>query len=318
MGKICVIGSLNMDLIVRVERLPEAGETVGQGQFHTVPGGKGANQALAAARSGGEVQMLGSVGTDEFGKTLVQNLATAGVETELIRIVTNIPTGMAVILLEKGGGNRIIVIPGANDSTDVDFLNQTWHQVERGSILLLQHEIPAETNQWIMEKAAESDCRVFLNPSPYAPLTNAMLARVDTLFVNEIEAEKMSGNKVESADTAITAAELILNSGVQAVIVTLGSEGAVYCDGVETLYQPVFDVVPVDTTGAGDTFIGAYAASVSAGQTIREALQYASAAAALSVSRLGAQSSIPIRSEVEQFLKASKSLSKNPEYSNSK
>lgn len=304
MGMISVIGSLNMDLVVRTPRAPKAGETLAGSDFHLIPGGKGANQAVAAARAGAAVRMVGCIGADAFGPLMLDSLMAAGVEVTGVSRLVEAATGTATIIVEDGGQNRIIVVPGANGKLTPEYIQQQWTTIQQSDLILLQHEIPLATVHAVIEQAYTAGIRVLLNPAPFYPIPAAILAKVNTLVVNEGEAEALTGLAVTDAKTARSAAASLTEQGVSTVIVTLGGNGALLHTAADDLFQPAFQVEAVDTTAAGDTFTGSYAASLLHGLQPQEALHFASAASALSVTRLGAQTSIPTKDEVEDFLAA--------------
>ena len=302
MKSISVIGSLNMDLVVRTPRAPRAGETLAGTDFHLIPGGKGANQAVAAARAGAAVRMFGCVGADAFGPLVLDSLRTAGVDVSGVTRLVDAATGTATIIVENGGENRIIVVPGANGKVTPEFIQAHWSAIEPSELILLQHEIPLATVHAVIDQAQLAGSRILLNPAPFYPIPPHILRKVDTLIVNEVEAEAITGLTVTDPQSARSAAISLTALGVPTVIITLGAQGAVLYNGHHDLYQPAFQVEVVDTTAAGDTFTGSYAASILAGCQPPEALIFASAASALAVTRLGAQTSIPDKAEVEAFI----------------
>lgn len=304
MGLITVIGSLNMDLVVRTPKMPQAGETLAGTEFHLIPGGKGANQSVAAARAGAPTRMVGRVGTDAFGPVLLDSLAAAGVDVSGVAVLSEATSGTATIVVEDSGENRIIVVAGANGQVSLNFINDQWPVIRQSDLILLQHEIPLATVHHIIERAYAEGIRVMLNPAPIYPIPRGVLAKVDTLILNEVEASALTGLKVTDLATARIVAATLTDLGVNTVLITLGSNGAVLHNSHHELFQPGFKVEVVDTTAAGDTFTGGYAASILSGKSLPEALMYAVAASALAVTRLGAQTSIPSRDEVEAFLAA--------------
>ena len=304
MGLITVIGSLNMDLVVRTPKMPQAGETLAGTEFHLIPGGKGANQSVAAARAGAPTRMVGRVGTDAFGPVLLDSLAAAGVDASGVSALSEVTTGTATIVVEDSGENRIIVVAGANGQVSLNFINDQWPAIRLSDLILLQHEIPLSTVHHIIERAYAEGIRVMLNPAPIYSIPRSTLAKVDTLILNEVEASALTGLKVTDPATARIVAATLANLGVNTVIITLGSNGATLHNSHYELFQPAFKVEVVDTTAAGDTFTGGYAASILSGKQPPEALMYAAAASALAVTRLGAQTSIPSRDEVEAFMAA--------------
>lgn len=302
MGYITVIGSLNMDLVVRTPKIPRAGETLAGTDFHLIPGGKGANQSVALARAGAVTRMVGCVGMDAFGPVLLQSLSSAGVDILAVAKLEGAPTGTATILVEEGGENRIIIVAGANGMVSTDYIQTQWPAIQQSDLILLQHEIPLPTIHAIIERAYADGIRVILNPAPIYPIPMSILSKIDTLILNEVEAAALTGLDVFDRTTAREAARSLLNQGVDTAIITLGSRGAVLQNARQELFQPAFKVDVVDTTAAGDTFTGGYAACIINDQQPAEALLYATAASALAVTRLGAQTSIPNGDEVRAFI----------------
>lgn len=308
MGKIAVVGSINMDVVNRVERHPLPGETVSGLETAYIPGGKGANQAVAAARAGAQVLMIGAVGQDPFGGPLVEALGQAGVDTAGV-LEKEGTSGMAFITVDAHGENNIILSSGANGRLGVEDMEAglIGAAVRYGGMglggVLLQNEIPWETTSAAIRRARTLGATVYLNPAPARKVEDEVLAFVDVLVVNETEAAAISGMKVDSRENAEAAAEWLLGRGVREVIVTLGAAGVVYASKEgKRVSVPAFRVEAVDTTAAGDTFIGAYAAARDRGDSVQDALRWANAAAAIAVTRPGAQSSIPAANEVDQWL----------------
>jgi len=301
MGLITVIGSLNMDLVVRMPTLPRAGETLAGSDFHLIPGGKGANQAMAVARAGANTRMVGCVGTDAFAAPLLDSLQQAGIDTAPIQKLDQVTTGTATILIENGD-NRIIVVAGANGKLTPEIIQNQWSNIRSSDWILLQNEIPLDTVFGIIERAYADGIRIIYNPAPVYPIPQPILQKVDILIVNELEAGALTNILVNDKVSARSAAQTLHGQGADSVIVTLGSGGAVLYNTHYDLFQPAFSVPQVDTTAAGDTFTGSYAACILAGHLPPAALNYAAGAAALAVTRLGAQTSIPYREEVEEFL----------------
>lgn len=302
MKSILVIGSLNMDLVVQASRMPLAGETLAGNKFQMIPGGKGANQAVAASRSGADVQMIGCVGQDAFGGVLLQSLEQAGVKTAAINRLGDTSTGTATIIVEENGENRILIVPGANGLVTPELVNEKLKVINKPGYILLQHEIPLDTIHSVIRYAGLHGIPVGLNPAPFYPVPAEILARLDLLVVNETEASGFTGMTVSGRQSAGAAAEMVRAAGVKLVVVTLGADGALLAAPEGLLYQPAFKVNAVDTTAAGDTFIGSFTASLIRGSNLQDSLRFASAAAAIAVSRSGAQSSIPTENEVMQFL----------------
>ncbi|MER5893952.1 ribokinase [Streptomyces sp. NPDC001876] len=292
MTAIAVLGSTNMDLVTYVARAPALGETVTGRELRTVPGGKGANQAVAAARAGGEVVMIGAVGTDEFGSRLRTNLEHAGVDTDLLHTAAG-PSGTAHIVVDDEGANAIVVIPGANGT--VTALGPGEHAaIAAAGLLLLQLELPLSAVTEAARAAKARGVRTILTPSPVQLLPSELLDSVDLLIPNEHEAAALSG-----CDEPHAAAEVLLRQ-VPEVVITLGRKGCLYAArGSEAVLFPAPEVTAVDTTGAGDTFVGTLAVALGEGRAVPEALAWASSAAALCVQRPGASTSMPYRSEID-------------------
>ncbi|MFE7777405.1 ribokinase [Streptomyces sp. NPDC057445] len=292
MTGIVVLGSTNMDLVAYVTKAPERGETVTGREFRTVPGGKGANQAVAAARAGGDVSMIGAVGTDDFGVRLRATLDGSGVDTDLLRTAEG-ASGTAHIVVDDEGGNAIVVIPGANGT--VDHLTPGDEAViGSADALLLQLELPLAGVIAGAEAARRHGVRTVLTPAPAQPLPSELLAVTDLLVPNEHEAAVLAG----TTDPRAAAAALLVQ--VPEVVITLGAEGSLYAArGAEPVAVPAPRVRAVDTTAAGDTFVGALAVALVEGRPMPAAMAWASAAAAISVRRPGASSSMPTRPEID-------------------
>ena len=292
MTAIAVLGSTNMDLVAYVAHAPKRGETVTGREFRTIPGGKGANQAVAAARAGGEVSMVGAVGSDDFGGLLRHTLVSSGVDIDLLRTADG-PSGTAHIVVDDEGANSIVVIPGAN-GTVTALAPGDEALIATADMLLLQLELPLSAVLDGAEAARRHGVRTVLTPSPAQPLPPELLAVTDLLVPNEHEAATLTG----VADPH-TAAEELLRL-VPEVVITLGSAGSLYATrGATPLTVPAPEVTAVDTTGAGDTFVGALAVALGEGKPMPQALGWAAAAAALCVQRPGASTSMPYRSEID-------------------
>ncbi|WP_030932954.1 ribokinase [Streptomyces sp. NRRL S-646] len=292
MTHIVVLGSTNMDLVTYVEKAPQRGETVTGREFRTIPGGKGANQAIAAARAGATVSMIGAVGDDAFGTRLRATLEHSGVDTDLLRTVEG-PSGTAHIVVDDKGGNSIVVIPGANGTVD-HLVPGDDGLIASADALLLQLEIPLAAVLAGARAARAHGIRTILTPAPAQPLPPELLAATDLLVPNEHEATTLTG-RTDPADAATA-----LLDQVTEVVVTLGSAGSLYAArGADPLVVPAPQVTAVDSTGAGDTFVGALAVALTEGRPMRSALAWAGAAAALSVQRPGASASMPCRPEIE-------------------
>ncbi|MFP5113975.1 ribokinase [Bacillaceae bacterium C204] len=291
--KITVIGSINMDLVTSTDRVPTLGETVMGETFHTIPGGKGANQAVAAARLGAETTMIGCVGQDLFGQDLVKHLENQGVNVSNVKPVTDSSTGIASITIANGD-NQIIVIPGANYHVTPALVASFEDVIATSDILLLQLEIPLESVEKAVELASKHQVKVILNPAPIQPLPKELLAKVDYLTPNEYEQQLLFDS--------IEWTEQERQEMVKKCIITRGSKGITFFqDGEREI--PSFKVDVVDTTGAGDSFNGGFAYSISQGASLEQACQFASAVAALSVTKFGAQGGMPTMEEVQAFLR---------------
>ena len=297
MSRIAVIGSCNVDLTVEADRRPGAGETVMGRRLVISPGGKGANQAVAAARLGAEVWMVGCVGDDANGRMMLDTLAREGVHTDYVKVLSGVTTGTAHITLAEGD-NSIIVVKGANDFVDEACVDEAWETIRSCDMILLQHEIPLETNGYIVRRAAAEGLKVLLNPAPFETVPDDVLEKLAYVTPNEHEAALMFPG---------LSREEILSRPACTVLMTVGKEGVLFGgeEGPETV--PGFTVPVVDTTGAGDTFNGAFARAAADGLPLREAVRFANAAAALSIGKIGAQGGMPRREEVEELLKCRKS-----------
>jgi len=302
MPRVLVIGSANMDFTVAVPRLPAEGQTVTGGTFYVSHGGKGANQAVAARRLGGEVRFVGCVGQDSQGDQVVDQLTAEGIPADGV-IRTGAATGVALIMVDAAGRNQIAVASGANLQLLPELARMHASLMTWARVLLLQLEIPIQTVQWALATAREHGVLSILNPAPAQPLPHTLLSLVDCLTPNINEAEALTGIPVTAPDSASQAAQRLLAQGVRRVIVTLGSQGVLYCDGKSALHFPAFPVETVDTTGAGDAFNGALAVGLAAGGAWEEAVPLANAAAALTCTRRGAQTSFPRRADVEAFMR---------------
>jgi len=298
-----VAGSLNQDIVLSVRRFPGAGETVHGSDLRTFCGGKGANQAYAAAKLGAPVIMLGQLGTDASGDEQLRNLRSAGVNTEYVRRDAETPTGTAVIAVDEMRQNRIIVIPGANAHFNPAALEMKV--LSAASFLLLQLEIPVETVAAAAEAAKRGGAVVLLDPAPVVPLESTLLRRVDYLTPNLSELAAMSGLALAEdapADAIVRAARVLCERGVRKVIAKLGERGAMLVTAESVLHWPAFPVRAVDTTAAGDCFNAAFASALLRGDAEPEAGRFASAAAAIAVTRHGAQPGMPSLDEVEEFM----------------
>ena len=301
-GQIVVVGSLNMDLVVRSPRHPKPGETIIGGEFRTIPGGKGANQAVAAARLGAKVERVGRVGVDGFGSDLLANLRGAGVSTTHVKQDPAAPSGVALIVVDAGGQNTIVVASGANMSVTEKDVDDAALAFEGAAAILLQLESPLAVVARAARLARKHGARVILNPAPARQLEADVLALVDYLVPNESEATLLTGIEVRDLRSSKRAAKKLLKQGVGGAILTLGARGALLVNRDSATRVPAFRVEAVDTTAAGDAFVGAFGVALAERQSPADAMRFASAAAAISVTRVGAQPSLPTRADVEAFL----------------
>ncbi len=296
--KIIVIGSCNTDMVIKSDRLPIPGETVIGGTFLMNPGGKGANQAVAAARQGGKVTFISKTGNDVFGKQSVELYNAEGINTDFILSDPNLPSGVALIMVDSHGENCIAVASGANSSLNVGDMKKAKDEIESADFILMQLEIPIETVEHAAELAFKKGIPVILNPAPARTLSNTLLKRLYLVTPNETEAEILSGIKVTDFEKAKQAADIISAKGVKNVVITMGMMGAFIKENDEYYSVAANKVTAIDTTAAGDCFSGTLVVGLSEGKSILEAVKMAAKAAALTVTRMGAQSSIPFRNEL--------------------
>lgn len=303
---IVVIGSSNTDMIVKTPYIPLPGETILGGTFNTAAGGKGANQAVSCARAGGKVTFVARVGDDMFGEQALRGFRKDGINVDFVVKDGRAPSGVALIIVDDKGQNSIAVASGANSNLSVPDVEAAADTISSAAFLLMQLEIPIETVAAAARMAADKNVRVILNPAPAQPLSDELLRNVTIITPNETEASMLTGIKVEDQASACKAAETLVSKGVKSVIITMGSAGAyVHCDDFRGMV-PGFKVEAVDTTAAGDTFSGTLAVALAEGKTLEQATVFANAAAALSVTKLGAQPSAPNRAAIEQFQKERK------------
>jgi len=293
LNSVLVIGSSNTDMVIRIPTLPRPGETISGGEFQTFSGGKGANQAIAARRAGAKVTFIAAVGDDDLGRSAVDVYASEGVDISGIQVLTETASGVAFIFVSKDGENCIGVAPGANACLSADALLGQKHAFHRADILLLQLETPLDTVRTAIEIASRDATPVVLNPAPVARLPDDLLDGLFCITPNETEAEALSGVPVVDADSASSAADWLLDRGVRNVVVTLGARGALLKNNDTTIFQPAKPVTVVDSTGAGDTFNGYFAAMLANGKSLAAALEIAVGAATTSVQSAGAIASIP-------------------------
>lgn len=298
--KIVVMGSCNTDMVINMERLPLPGETLLGGKFFMNPGGKGANQAVAAARLGGKVLFIAKVGNDPFGVRAVDQYKAEGINTKHVVVDKEHPSGVALILVDAHGENSIAVASGANAHLMPQDIDNARGAIEDGDILLMQLETPLETVEHAALLAKQLGKKVILNPAPAHPLPESLLRNLYMLIANETEAEFISGTKISDMDSVARAADIICGKGVENVVITLGSKGAFVKERGAYHQVQGLKVKAVDATAAGDTFCGALCVALAEGRSITEAVEFANRAAAITVTRMGAQSSLPYRREVER------------------
>lgn len=300
MSEILVIGSLNADLVVRSPRFPGPGETISGGDLQIIPGGKGANQAVAAARQGAKVSMIGRVGNDSFGPFLIENLKTNQVDTTHVQ-VNNSATGTAIIIVDGNGQNSIVLSPGANGSVSPADVDRASALNPR--LLLLQLEIPIPTVLKAAQYAKANDVHIILNPAPAQSIPAELIALADFIIPNETELGLLTGREIRDIASAEEASKILLKQGARNVIVTLGGNGALIVTVEKVSHVPSFQVDVVDTTAAGDAFIGGLASKLlDSDVDLQRAVRYGCACGAFAVTKFGAQPSLPTQEEIEQFL----------------
>lgn len=301
--KIVVVGSLHMDLTVRTEKIPRIGETMLGKQFIMSPGGKGANQAVAAAKLGAEVTLVGRVGADVLGRELIKNAKGNGIDTSYIVVDRETATGVALIMVDEKGNNIIAVASGADMRCCMEDIDRAEKVIKSSDTLSIQLEIPLPVVEYAIDKAFREEVKVILNPSPAQQLPDELLRKVYVLTPNRKEAEVLSGCKVTSVRAAKMVAEKIRKRGVENIIITLGRNGAIVATEQETVHVRGIEVNTVDATGAGDAFCGTLAVAISSGKELKEAVMYSNCAGALATTKIGAQEALPTTSELESFMK---------------
>lgn len=299
-ANVVVVGSLNMDLVTRAERLPQAGETLAGESFATVPGGKGANQAVAAARLGAQVAMIGCVGADAYGVQLRQALLDEGIDCQGVSTAAGVSSGVALIVVDASSQNAIVIVAGGNGQLLPASVQRFDALLQAADVIICQLEVPQTTVAYTLARGRALGKTVILNPAPATgQLPADWFGSIDYLVPNESEASALTGLAVTSLDSAKVAASQLLALGVGKVIITLGAQGALFADGQAFAHFPAPVVQPLDTTAAGDTFVGGFAAALAAGRSEPEAIAFGQQAAAISVTRAGAQPSIPYMNEVQ-------------------
>jgi len=305
---ICVIGSLNIDLVATVERFPRPGETIAGIDFATYTGGKGANQAVAAGRLGADVEMIGKVGDDFYGKKYLKVLEDNGVKTRGINVEPGISTGVAVIEVDGSGDNHIVVIPGANGKVDIDFINLKLDYILKNDIFLFQLEIPFNTVEFCIEKIKEfqrvsgQEKIIILDPAPAIPLKDEVLKCVDYITPNETEIEILTGIRIGNEDDIKKASLLLLDKGVKTVIAKAGGKGAYIVERNKFVHISAPEVKVVDTTAAGDSFNAGFAFSLSQNKDPEDCVKFANMVASLAVTAKGAQEAMPDMEQVQDFI----------------
>ncbi|QAY85334.1 ribokinase [Pseudomonas arsenicoxydans] len=300
-AKVVVIGSLNMDLVTRAPRLPRGGETLIGESFATVSGGKGANQAVAAARLGAQVSMVGCVGSDAYGQELRGALLAEQIDCQAVSAVEG-ASGVALIVVDDNSQNAIVIVAGANGALTPQVIDRFDAVLQAADVIICQLEVPDATVGYALKRGRTLGKTVILNPAPASrPLPADWYASIDYLIPNESEASALSGVPVDSMQSAETAASALIALGASKVIITLGAQGSLFANGTGFEHFPARQVKAVDTTAAGDTFVGGFAAALASGKSEAEAIRFGQVAAALSVTRASAQPSIPTLSEVQAF-----------------
>ncbi len=298
-ARISIAGSINIDLVVFAPHHPQIGETVLGSDFKTYPGGKGANQAVAAARAGAQTTMIGKVGRDPFGKLLLASLKQNNVETRWVSQAAGAPTGTALITVDEQGSNTIVVVAGSNGALKPTDLDSAARAIHASDLLVMQLEIPLETVVHAARLARQAGVQVLLNPAPAQPLPAELLQLVDVLVVNEIEIASLSGQSCTTLSDYTAAARALPLPPSALIFITLGGQGAMAINGGQTIHLPAFNVPAVDTTAAGDAFVGSLATALAEKRPLMSALRRANAAGALAVTIAGAQPSLPYRSQID-------------------
>lgn len=310
--RILVVGSVNTDLVVRVPTIPRPGETVIGGTFTSVGGGKGANQAVAAARAGGQVGFVGRIGADAMGDAATAALRAEGIDTSCLTRDPSAPSGVALILVDERGENSIAVAPGANDGLRPEHIDAARSLIDHADVLLIQLEIPLETVIHAVALAEAAEVPVILNPAPARPLPDDLLRRIAILTPNETEAAVLTNEPVTDEEAAAGSARRLLARGPTGVVVTLGRRGSLVVTAQIDERVPAVPLAAVDTVAAGDIFNGCLAVAIAEGRDLPAAIRFATAAAGISVTRHGAQASAPLRAEIEALLERRAAGSRSP------
>ena len=302
MKKICIIGSIGYDLTTYMYQFPKAGETIVGKKFIQNPGGKGDNQVIAAARMGADTTFIGAVGDDNYGELLKKNLESNNVKTHL-KIVPNMSSQIATILIDESGENRIVIVPGANNFVDKKEIDNNFEIIKECDIILMQLEIPMETVEYVVDKCYELNKIIILNPAPGAELSSNIIKKCTYLTPNENEIGLITKMPYDTIDNIKLAAKSLIDKGAQNVLVTLGEKGAYLKNDKEDIIIPTLKVKAIDTTGAGDCFNGVFAAYLALGKSVIEAIKYANCASSISVTRSGTVPSLPYKKEVDEKFK---------------
>ena len=300
---VVVVGSSNMDLVAKAPKIPVVGETLTGSDFFMVPGGKGANQAVAAAKLGAEVIFVAKLGKDVFAAKSLENFKNVGINTKHIEQLEGVPSGIAIIAVDDNGENIIIVVPGANGQLLEKDVDAAKEDIASAAVVVAQLEVPIETVMQAAKVAKAANVPFILDPAPARPLSDELLSMVDVIKPNETEAETITGIKVTDQASAEKAADVLLAKGVKTVIITLGEKGFLLADKDGKELVSGYQVKAVDSTAAGDAFTGGVAFGIASGKSVKDAAVYAKAVAAISVTRLGAQPSMPTKEEVDEFVK---------------
>jgi len=300
--KITVIGSSNTDLVATVPKLPAPGETVMGNEFIVAPGGKGANQAVAIARIGGDVTFVAKVGMDDYGEQALKNFKKDGIDTRFVFRDDDAPSGVALIFVDQNGENMLVPVPGANGRLLPADIEKARSAIEGADILVLQLEVPLQTVEYAVIIAHEKGVPVILNPAPGRKLEKRLIEKIAYITPNETEAETLTGIKVTDDSSAKMAGKELLSFGAKTAIITMGRRGAMLVDSSVVELIPAFKVNAVDATAAGDAFNGGFAYAVANGKDLRESIKFGNAVAAMTVTRMGAQPSMPTKDELKEFL----------------
>ncbi|MEM3060945.1 MAG: ribokinase [Candidatus Bathyarchaeia archaeon] len=301
--RIVVVGSIHMDFTILVDSLPKTGETVIGKSFKMSPGGKGANQAVAAAKLGSEAYMVGRVGNDYLGNLLIESMSKSGVNVDFVKKDPSTHSGLAFITVDPRGKNTISVAPGADLTISNEDVEGAMDAIKQADIMLLQLEIPLEIVTQAAEIAFRNDLKVILNPAPYRPLPKKLLKNIFILTPNEVEVGMMSKIGIKSSKDVVEAGKKLIGMGIEKIVITLGDKGAMLVSKERVLRFPAIKVKALDTTGAGDAFNGALAVALAEGKGIEEAIRFANFAGALTTMKVGAQEALPGRKEVEELMK---------------